>query len=321
MDKTNRQKLTLAKHFCDVSFRELLANRQILARILKGCIAEFSDCSYDDIAEKYIEPDVSVGTEPLLDTPTLLRGDDSADKSFAEGSIFYDVIFRASAPLSNETIGLIINIEEQGDYRPGSSESSYDLVTRGIYYCARMISAQRGRVFSGDDYGKLQKVYSIWICPKPYAAHRGSMTAYSLTEIPIHGQAFRNQMDYDKICIIIIGLDEPNGNADPSVEDFLSTLFARIPDSEKFTLLEEKYGMPRTNMEEYTKDMVGYGDLIEADALERGLEEGRLVGKLEGSLQAAGTLYNQKKISLEDAASVLGLSQDEFLEKLKALNM
>lgn len=41
--------------------KRLLANKQILAWILKTCVAEFRDCSIKNIAEKYIEgtPQVS----------------------------------------------------------------------------------------------------------------------------------------------------------------------------------------------------------------------------------------------------------------------
>ena len=40
--------------------RNLLVNRQILARILKTCVKEFHDCPIKDIEEKYIEGTPSV---------------------------------------------------------------------------------------------------------------------------------------------------------------------------------------------------------------------------------------------------------------------
>ena len=39
----------------DAYCRNLLVNRQILARILKTCVKEFHDCPIKDIEEKYIE--------------------------------------------------------------------------------------------------------------------------------------------------------------------------------------------------------------------------------------------------------------------------
>ena len=49
-----------------------------------------------------------------------------------------------------------MNVEAQKDYHPG-----YDLVTRGIFYVARMISAQMDVEFTADDYDGIKKVYSI----------------------------------------------------------------------------------------------------------------------------------------------------------------
>lgn len=39
----------------DRTAKKLLANKQILAQIMKGCVNEYSDCTVDDIVEKYIE--------------------------------------------------------------------------------------------------------------------------------------------------------------------------------------------------------------------------------------------------------------------------
>ena len=46
----------------DKTAKKLLANKQILAQIMKGCVDEYSECSVDEIAEKYIEGTPEVGT-------------------------------------------------------------------------------------------------------------------------------------------------------------------------------------------------------------------------------------------------------------------
>ena len=63
-----------------------------------------------------------------------------------------------------EQVKIIVNVEMQNKYHTG-----YDLVTRGIFYAARQISAQLDKEFTVDKndkikYGNLKKVYSIWIC-------------------------------------------------------------------------------------------------------------------------------------------------------------
>lgn len=56
-------------------------------------------------------------------------------------------------------VKLIINVEGQNDFYPG-----YDIVTRGIFYTAQLISSQLETEFTGSNYGDIKKVYSIWIC-------------------------------------------------------------------------------------------------------------------------------------------------------------
>ena len=54
---------------------------------------------------------------------------------------------------------MIINVEAQKDFHPG-----YAVTSRGVFYGARMISAQKGIEFTGSNYDGIRKVYSIWIC-------------------------------------------------------------------------------------------------------------------------------------------------------------
>lgn len=46
----------------DKTAKKLLANKQILAQIMKGCVTEYSGCSVKEIAEKYIEGTPEVGS-------------------------------------------------------------------------------------------------------------------------------------------------------------------------------------------------------------------------------------------------------------------
>lgn len=60
----------------DKTAKKLLANKQILAQIMKGCVDEYSECSVDEIAEKYIEGTPEVGTVGVHvdDAAALHRG-------------------------------------------------------------------------------------------------------------------------------------------------------------------------------------------------------------------------------------------------------
>ena len=46
----------------DKTAKKLLANKQILAQIMKGCVDEYRECSVNEIAEKYIEGTPEVGS-------------------------------------------------------------------------------------------------------------------------------------------------------------------------------------------------------------------------------------------------------------------
>lgn len=153
-----------------------MANKQILAQIMKGCVNEYSDCTVDDIVEKYIEETPEVGsvgvhvddTNRPKKSTDVIKGSNNEDSTLTEETLFYDVRFDAIAPKSadsteqEEVIRLIINVEAQTKFKP-----EYPLTKRAIYYCSRMISAQHDPIFTKSEYGKIRKVYSIWICTQP----------------------------------------------------------------------------------------------------------------------------------------------------------
>ena len=161
----------------DAACKRVLSEKAILARIMKSCLEEYKDQDVNDIAEKYIEGQPQVSAVPVLpdEGGTVISGMDTEDKSVREGTVTYDIRFRAIVPGSEEQIALIINVEAQNDFYPG-----YPLIKRGIYYCSRMISSQYGREFTGPHYEKIKKVYSIWICMKPPQYRENTITRYRL---------------------------------------------------------------------------------------------------------------------------------------------
>ena len=115
----------------DAACKRVLSEKTILARIMKACLAEYQDCPVRDIEEKYIEGQPQVSSVPVLpdEEGSVISGLDTEDKSVHEGTVTYDIRFRAIAPDSGELIGLIVNVEPQNDFYPG-----YPLAKRGIYY-------------------------------------------------------------------------------------------------------------------------------------------------------------------------------------------
>ena len=132
-------RITSGESEYDGAVKRLLAEKSILAWILKKCVAEFMNCSIDDIMNHYIEGKPEIGITPVLPDEVLptIHGIGTEDASLREGIVRYDIRFIAKAPKSGELITLIINIEAQKDYYPG-----YKIVKRAIYNCSRMISSQ-----------------------------------------------------------------------------------------------------------------------------------------------------------------------------------
>ncbi len=111
----------------DAACKRVLSEKAILARIMKACLEEYKNCDVNDIAGKYIEGQPQVSEVPVLpdESGSVISGMDTEDKSIREGSVTYDIRFRAVVPGTEEQIGLIINVEAQNDFYPG-----YPIITR-----------------------------------------------------------------------------------------------------------------------------------------------------------------------------------------------
>lgn len=125
----------------DAECKAFMADKQILAWILRDCTPEFREYSIPDIM-RCIEGEPEIGTVPVDKDLTgryvaeKIAGMAEEDTSSYERTVRYDIRFKARARHEDEETELIINVEAQNNFKPG-----YSLVTRGIYYCSRMISA------------------------------------------------------------------------------------------------------------------------------------------------------------------------------------
>lgn len=147
MKKTLNKKIHMTEQLekCDSACKTLLAEKQVLARILKDCVEEFNGCTTNDIMAKYIEgtPEISkVSVMPDEIMPEI-SGISNEDTSIAEGKVTYDILFEALSPADGTPIRLIINIEAQNNFNPG-----YNIIKRAVYYCSRLISSQKKQDFS-----------------------------------------------------------------------------------------------------------------------------------------------------------------------------
>ena len=298
----------------DAACKRVLSEKAILARIMKSCLEEYKECDVSDIAEKYIEGQHQVSAVPVLpdEDSTVISGMDTEDKSVREGSVTYDIRFRAIAPSSGEQIALIINVEAQNDFYPG-----YPIIKRGIYYCSRMISSQYGREFTGAHYEKIKKVYSIWICMNPPKVRENTITRYRLVEEHLVGEAMESVRNYDLLSIVMLCLGGPDGENYDGVLRMLDVLLSNeTSEAEKRKILQDDYDIQMTRtMEQEVSVMCNLSKGI----MEKGITKGRVEGRSEGMakgmtngiLSAIKSLMETMGMTIEQAMAALKVPEDE----------
>ncbi len=290
----------------DAACKRVLSEKAILARIMKACLVEYQDCDVDEIAEKYIEGQPQVSAVPVLpdEGGSIISGLDTEDKSVHEGTVTYDIRFRATAPSSGEPIGLIVNVEAQNDFYPG-----YPLIKRGIYYCCRMISSQYGREFSGSHYEKIKKVYSIWICMNPPKKRENTITRYRLMEEHLVGEATEPTRNYDLLSIIMLCLGGPDGENYDGVLRMLDVLLSNeTGEAEKRKILRDDYDIQMTQtMQREVSVMCN----LSKGVLEKGLTRGRAEGRADGILSSIKGLMETMNLSIEQAMAALKIPEAE----------
>ena len=253
----------------DAHAKNILANKELLARIFKETISETKDYSLEEI-EQMIEGKPEIGLislEPgLTNKPKKIHGEGTEDLVSGEGATYFDIITRLRIP-EKEVIEIIVNIEAQKKYDPG-----YDIVTRGVYYAARLISSQRDREFAGSKYDDLKKVYSIWICFNTKRELRNTITEYRIKKEDLFGQT-GDEERYDLLSVIFIRLGGVYTDYEnKSLQRLLAALFSvNLSAEEKKIIISKEYDILMTReMETEVEAMcnLGYG------VLEQGIEQG-----------------------------------------------
>lgn len=300
----------------DAACKRVLSEKAVLSRIMKACLEEYKDCHVDDIANHYIEGTPEISTVPVLpDEPSpMIQGMDTIDKSISEGTVTYDIQFRAIVPGTEDKVTVIINVEAQNNFHPG-----YPLLKRAVYYCCRIISAQYGREFTDSHYEKLKKVYSIWICMDPPKRLENTITRYRLTEEHLVGEAIEPVEHYDLVSIVMLCLGGPEGENYDGVIRMLDVLLgSETSEAEKRRILQDDYEIQMTQaMEQEVSDMCNLSQGIENRGMAKGMEKGIATG----ILASIKNLMKNMGISVEQAMAVLEIplpERQKYLDLLKS---
>lgn len=295
----------------DAACKRVLAEKTILAWMMKHCLVEFRDYEIKEIAEKFIEGEPQVGEIPVAQDETNQTPRPPQvgveDKTLTEGNITYDIRFNALAPVSGEMIRLIINVESQNDFYPG-----YPLIKRALYYCGRMISAQNGTEFTHSQYGKLKKVYSIWICTTPPRNRENTITRYHIHEENLVGYVRENKQNYDLMSVIMVCLGRPeSGNYDGILKLLGTLLSPEIRYKDKQQILEDEFDIPmRENIESEVSGMCNLSDGVEALGIAKGIEAAT-IKSIQSLMETVGWTAEQAmaalKVPEEDREKYIGM--------------
>jgi len=258
------------KALYDEACKTVLSEKGIAAHILKECVEEYKNISVEDIVHKYIQGKPEISKVMIQDETVLtkIRTEQTEDSSEKEGTIFFDVRFTALVPDEDDKfIELIINFEAQNDFHPG-----YPLLKRGIYYCSRMISSQHGTVFMKSDYGKIKKVYSIWICTTPTLEQEYSITRYKMTEENLLGQVKAPKKNYDLLDVVMVCLGQKKYTELTGLLRLLNmALLDKLNGSEKRRIMATEFNIEITpELEKGVDDMCNLSAGIE----KKGIAEG-----------------------------------------------
>lgn len=251
----------------DNAMKEMLSNKQFLARILKRFVNEFHDVSVEDIENRYIEADtVTTSKVGVARNISNIEGMSSEDKTINEGNIYYDILFQVTYPGEDgRSIGMYINLEMQKNYYPG-----YPLEMRGAYYAARRFSSQLKSINHNTNYGCLKKVYSIWLCVGNVPDNEANtVTLYQTGKYDIIGSVNRDQNIYAMMDVIIIRLNDKKEPED-HVLKLLQTLCSdRLDKTQKIESLKQQGIKLEDTILKGVEYMCNLSDLIE----ERGMEK------------------------------------------------
>ena len=300
----------------DAACKRLLANKIILAWIMKSCLEEYRDFDVEEISEKYIEGEPQITKtavhpdEEADGSGEQIKGEKTEDSTIKEGTITYDIRFYAMVPGTKENIKLILNVEAQNEFYPG-----YPLIKRGIYYCSRMVSSQYGVEFVDSHYERIRKVYSIWVCASPPKYRENTIARYSIQEENLVGKVTEKKENYDLLTVVMICLGHSGDDNYTGILKLLDVLLSsEKPPEEKKQILQDDFGIKMTKTLE--------GEVQELCNLSKGVEEkGIAIGIETGTLKAIENLMDTLKLTAEQAMAALKVPEGEWPKYTGKLNL
>ena len=299
----------------DAEAKQFLSNVEILSRIMKRVVPEFKGMDLGDIKKCILKP--TVGTELLDEGLTNITGENTESNIPSEGYVTFDIKFSARAD-SNPRGKVILDMEMQR-----KRELPYPIESRGIFYCARMISSQKTREFSNSDYGNIRKVYSIWLLFSEEEAE-AAITSFSMRQENEYGEMERLG-GADLLEVILIRIPQnvlAYGQELDGLIRMLGIVFSgKISSDDKKNYLEEDYGIT-IGMEDERRlaVMCNLSEGFWEAGRKEGIEQGRMQGIEQGIEQGMEQGIEQNKIAILKNALKMGLPEEQ-IQKLLGISV
>lgn len=256
----------------DSNVKNVLADKQILARILKYTLDEFKDMELHEIMT-CICSDVVVESQYLdagLSNLEKVQGTATEDNVQNEGKILYDIRF--SVRIKSTDIKILINVEAQKSINPKSL--GYHIGNRIIFYLARMISAEKETEFCKSDYDNIKKAVSIWICLSD-EIEDGSIEKIEMQPSVLYGKdTGMLSVDLMEGYLISLRVKDDVKESKNKLISMLEDLLNQDSFAEKKNKLVEKHHLiMEVELEGRLSSMCNLSERIEENAIEKAKEE------------------------------------------------
>ncbi len=260
----------------DANAKSILADKQVLARILKYTLEECAEMSIDDIIAS-IGDDIDISNVPI--DPGMSRHKISLDGQessiVGEGLVRYDIRFHIY--VADRTMKILINVEAQKTSNP--NKLGYTIENRMEFYLGRNISEEKDSEFTGSNYDDIKRVKSIWICMD---AKIDSITRHAFRPEVIYGEIEApKRKGLMEGIIIRIRTDKEHSESANKLIAVLEELFGQDSPEEKKKKLEEQGMIITESVGRNINSMCNYSELV----MEQGLSLGRIQQLIEDAIE------------------------------------
>ena len=305
----------------DGHVKKLLSFRQVISQILTRTLAEYEGYTPQEAA-RWIEPetipDLEEKEECSETEEDFMVGRSEVSEKPGEGSTIYDLRFQIQTPEpAGRRSELLVNLEAQKKFW-----MQYRIVTRGIFYAAKMLTEQYGRYFSHSSYQKLRKVYSIWICMNAPDNVGNAMVEYKISKNDRIGNVPEEVKSYDKLSVILICLNTKKGPGEEgNLHHFLNVLLSPVlKPEEKAEIFSRVYGIRmEKEIRKELEGMCNLGEAIEEEAMKRGRKEGKREGRAESLVKSVESAMKSFHVDLRTACEGLGFTLKEYYRAAELL--